>query len=378
MNINVDLNLVMLILSTIIILVLFFYIRRRTIKNSITNIFFTTIVLMLIWIVPLIYQILYMHKFDDVNPILFDYVAYVGICFLPVSIFFVSQIFINTKVKLKKFRILFIIPMISLILLWTNDSHHLFYKEYSTNINDAVLGSYMNVHIIYTYGLLLFSIFNLLKYTIKNAGFFSKQSILIVIGTLIPIVVNIFGTFNIIPMTIYITPICFAFTILCYAIAIFRFKFLSIAPIAMQKIVDRISDSFIVLNENYIITDFNETFLHTFSFNPNDIREKSFFKLFDKNNHFKLNTPLFQENLKKIQHSNKTIEFELPINAISKIFSVEMSNIFSKNSLLGILILFKDITQHKNDILTIQNNQNMLIEQERLASLRPNGWGYCT
>ena len=40
-----------------------------------------------------------------------------------------------------------------------------------------------------------------------------------------------------------------------------------------------------------------------------------------------------------------------------------------KNNFLGILILFKDITQHKQDIQTIQNNQDMLMEKERLASL---------
>jgi len=283
--------------------------------------------------------------------------------------FFTSLVFANTKAKLKKVYLLLIIPIISLIVLWTNDYHHLFYKVYSINLNETISGSYMTVHLIYTYGLFIISITNLLKYTIKNAGFFSKQSIFIIIGTLIPILVNILGTFNILPMTIYITPISFAFTILCFSIAIFRFKFLSITPIAMQKIVDRISDAFIVLNENYIITDFNETFLHIFSCNPNDVRQKNIFKLSSKDKHFKINNALFQENFEKIKHSNKTIEFEQTIDTIAKTFSIEISNIFSKNELIGTLILFKDITQHKNDILTIQNNQDMLIEQERLASL---------
>ncbi len=37
--------------------------------------------------------------------------------------------------------------------------------------------------------------------------------------------------------------------------------------------------------------------------------------------------------------------------------------------LYGILILFKDITQHIKDIKTIQNSQDLLVERERLASL---------
>ena len=55
-----------------------------------------------------------------------------------------------------------------------------------------------------------------MKYSIKNAGFFSKQAILIFIGELIPIVTNILGFMNIIPMSIYITPITFTFTIIFF------------------------------------------------------------------------------------------------------------------------------------------------------------------
>ncbi len=326
------------------------------------------LICILICLTGLILQCLLGYKLS-LPLIYYDYFVYIGTCFLPVTMFFTSLVFANTKAKLKKVYLLLIIPIISLIVLWTNDYHHLFYKVYSINLNETISGSYMTVHLIYTYGLFIISITNLLKYTIKNAGFFSKQSIFIIIGTLIPILVNILGTFNILPMTIYITPISFAFTILCFSIAIFRFKFLSITPIAMQKIVDRISDAFIVLNENYIITDFNETFLHIFSCNPNDVRQKNIFKLSSKDKHFKINNALFQENFEKIKHSNKTIEFEQTIDTIAKTFSIEISNIFSKNELIGTLILFKDITQHKNDILTIQNNQDMLIEQERLASL---------
>ena len=36
---------------------------------------------------------------------------------------------------------------------------------------------------------------------------------------------------------------------------------------------------------------------------------------------------------------------------------------------LGILVLFKDITQHKKDMQTIKDNQDVLMESERLASL---------
>lgn len=41
----------------------------------------------------------------------------------------------------------------------------------------------------------------------------------------------------------------------------------------------------------------------------------------------------------------------------------------NKGSFLGVLILLKDITQHMQDMETIKENQDMLVEKERLASL---------
>ncbi len=43
--------------------------------------------------------------------------------------------------------------------------------------------------------------------------------------------------------------------------------------------------------------------------------------------------------------------------------------LYNKDIFLGTLLLFKDITQHKKDMQAIKDNQDMLMEKERLASL---------
>ena len=120
----------------------------------------------------------------------------------------------------------------------------------------------------------------LLRYSMKNSGFFSKQSILFLVGTILPITINILGSFAIIPMTIYITPISFAFAIFFYALAIFKFGFLSVTPIALQRIVDRMSDGYLVINDKNIIIDFNKTFLAMFNLKSTNIRNKNIDDLF--------------------------------------------------------------------------------------------------
>jgi len=345
---------------------LFFYIMKKQAKSQMRTIFLFNIVLILILSVSVFLELLLAEKYN-IDPIVFEYFSYIGGCFLPVTIFLTGQIFVNTKIKFNtKYLLLFIIPIISLFILWTNDYHNLFYTKCSININECEYGGYKTVHDIYSYVMLFAGIIYLLRYSIKNAGFFSKQSLLIVLGVSAPIAVNILGTFKIIPMTIYITPITFAFAIFCFALAILKFQFLGVAPIALQKIVDRISDAYIVINNDGAITDFNNTFVTMFKLKETEIRNKNFLELLKKNN---VDISEFEKAIDKVKNNSDTVTFEQHIRKITRWFTVEINTISNKGNFLGTLILFKDITQHIIDVETIKNNQETLIEKERLASL---------
>lgn len=354
----------------LIVIVLFItYITKKVQKSQIRKIFIIDL-LILFWISLILILQYWFNLFFNIPLIYFEYFMYIGTCFLPIAIFFTGLIFNNTKINFKKiYYLLFIIPIISLIILWTNDLHHLFYIQYSINLENIISGSYLIVHNIYSYLLLFLGIIILIKYSIKNAGFFSKQSILIVIGSLIPIIVNILGTFGIIPMTIYVTPICFSFAIFFFAIAIFKFKFLSITPIAMQRIVDRMSDSFVVVNEENVITDFNDTFLKTFKLTDMQVRNINFIDLIKKIKLKATDVRQMQKLLEKAKASTQTFQFKRNYKIKDNYFNIEVNGIFSKDTFLGNLILFKDVTQHIIDMQTIEENQSMLMEKERLASL---------
>lgn len=350
--------------SSILTLAILIYILRNKKNNSqINKLFSYTLICILIISIGVILQSIFSNLFN-IDPIHFEKFIYIGTCFLPVFLYLTSIAFSNTKINFNKwYLLLFVIPIISLIVLCTNNLHHLFYKTYSMNTAEVVFGPYFYVHTLYTYGLLLLSLIGFLKYSIKNSGFFSKQSILITIGSLVPIVANILGTFNIIHMTVYMTPMCFSITIMFYAIAIFKFNFLSVAPIALQRIVDRMSDAYIVIDEENNIIDFNSTFIKKFKVKNNSLRGKNIFDI------IKLNNGELSDKLEKSKTTTNTISFEKYIPSLNKYFNIEISSITNKGTFLGTLILFKDITQHIQDMNTIQNKQDQLIEQERLASL---------
>ena len=365
----IDTEFILLVISTLSILVLMGNIIRKRPVSQLQNAFATVLITVLVISTGVILQLV-CTSFFNVEPIYFENFIYIGTCMLPVALFFVAIIFRNTKIRFKrKYLLLFVIPFLTLLVLYTNKYHHLFYKTYSTNLSEMVYGSYFYIHSIYTYGLLLVSIGIMINTSLKNSGSFSKQTILIIIGTMFPILVNLAGTFKIWNMNVCLTPISFSIAVIFYTFAILKFNFLKITPIALQKIVDRISDGYVVLDEENTITDFNKTFLDMFNLKPENIRSKNFIRFLNNRKVSKKSIVRITKSIQKANETDETISFEQHFSEIKKYFKIEITPIKSDNNSLGILFLLKDITQHKEDMETIKNNQDILMERERLAGL---------
>ena len=365
----IDTEFILLVISTLSILVLMGNIIRKRPVSQLQNAFATVLITVLVISTGVILQLV-CTSFFNVEPIYFENFIYIGTCMLPVALFFVAIIFRNTKIRFKrKYLLLFVIPFLTLLVLYTNKYHHLFYKTYSTNLSEMVYGSYFYIHSIYTYGLLLVSIGIMINASLKNSGSFSKQTILIIIGTMFPILVNLAGTFKIWNMNVCLTPISFSIAVIFYTFAILKFNFLKITPIALQKIVDRISDGYVVLDEENTITEFNKTFLDMFNLKPENIRSKNFIRFLNNRKVSKKSIVRITKSIQKANETDETISFEQHFSEIKKYFKIEITPIKSDNNSLGILFLLKDIPQHKEDMETIKNNQDILMERERLAGL---------
>lgn len=355
--------------SLIITSVMLVIIAKQKPKNQMQQIFLINIILLFILCFFVLLQILFSEKLN-IEPIYFDYFAYIGGCFIPVSIFLTSLIFFNTKITLKKYHLLLlIVPIISLLMLWTNNSHHLFFEKYSIYMKEGIFGPFAYLHTYYSYGMLLLAVVIFIRGAVKNSGFFSTQSFLILLGIIFPLSINMLGTFGIIDITIYITPIMFLVAMIFFALAIFKFDFLSVNPIALQKIVDRISDGYIVLNEENIITDYNDTFIKMFKLEKYTIRNLHIARLLSTFTDTKNKKQEFINTINEIKKSDSEFKTTFYFDYSKKYFKIEINNIKNKNNIIGTLILLKDITQHEEDMKIIKNNQAILIEQERLASL---------
>ena len=170
-------------------------------------------------------------------------------------------------------------------------------------------------------------------------------------------------------MSIYVTPICFSITALFFALVILKYDFLNVTPIALQTVTDKMSDGYLVLDINNTIIDFNTTFLQMANVPGNKLRGQNMFTLIERDRYFNIDLNLLKEYIAKSKQTGKTYSFNIKLTNKEKYFTVDVSSITSNTSYLGILILFKDITQHTLDLRTINDNKDILMEKERLASL---------
>ncbi len=366
-----DISFVLLHISALMIFSLLVFMLFMKRKKQLHYVFIMNIFLVFIWSLGHILEV-YTTIRDGYTNMAFVNLYYFGLCFLPVSLLYTGLVFVRTRLEFS-FRdvLLLIFPVVDYLIIVTNNNHNLFFIEYSIFNDVARYGPYLIPHTVISYVYIIAGLSFLLHFSIKNSGFFSKQSILIMTGIAIPFITNILVTFNMVRLPVYYTPITFSFAIICFALAIFKFKFLNIVPIALQRIVDLISDSYIIIDSDWQVIDYNRTFTETFKGIFKIDRNINALEALDESDVPVINTDnLKNANIKAIE-SNTTVKYEtnLIMDETRLYLNIELTPIFSNNKYLATIILIKDITELKNQMEEIQRNHEVLMEKERLASL---------
>lgn len=359
-----------LLFVTLIATLTFAFFTRKKQKSTLYSLFRVLFLLLSLHVVALILLFYFKDIILNMDTLMYiDAISYISTCNLPVILFFISSIYENKETNLKKYWYLFIIPILSIIIIFTNPLHHLFCKSYAINVADVQLGPYFYVHMLYTYLLILVAFIKLIKTSISKAGFLSFGTILIILGACAPIIPNLLVSLQLISMDTYITPIPYLITAICFYISIFKLNSFDAVPIALKNIVDIMTDAFIVVEKDGTITYSNNAFNTNLSKMIGIKLNDNFYNIINTNKKLKLSK---LNNLIKKSEKNNTVEtFDWSFNS-EKYFEISAQPVIStkgRKKVIGTLIIFKDTTQYMLDMQTIKNNQDMLLERERLASL---------
>src|SRR5574340_1048174 len=98
----------------------------------------------------------------------------------------------------------------------------------------------------------------ILLHHIRSFRLYRRQSMWVLTGVVVPLVVNMIYVFRLIPgLTRDYSSVGFAFAGLMFGVGIFRYRLLDVRPIARNLLIDSMSDAMMVLDELNHIVDLN-------------------------------------------------------------------------------------------------------------------------
>ncbi len=216
-----------------------------------------------IWSIAYSFEVIFTNYATKVFWLKFEYFGVVGV---PVFWLLFCLKYANVhKPKIFKFFLLFsIIPVITLVLAWTNSYHLLIWHQVSLidifglKLLQLEYGTWFWIHVFYSHSLYLSGMYFLIQHYFKTQKSLRFQARFIIIAGLIPGISNIFylGSSN--PLSIIdFTSLSFAVSGILIVWGLYYHKFLDIIPIARDTIIENMRDGIIVVDLKDRIVDIN-------------------------------------------------------------------------------------------------------------------------
>ena len=92
---------------------------------------------------------------------------------------------------------LFVLPLISILVTWTNPLHHLQYVKFSVVRSEIVFGPYVLISGAINYCILIGAVVYMIRFVLKNkSALYWKQCILFTLSGLCPLAMSAYATFS--------------------------------------------------------------------------------------------------------------------------------------------------------------------------------------
>jgi PAS domain S-box-containing protein len=285
-------------------------------------------------------------------------VEYLGIAFIPAFwlLFLLKFTGKDKWLHPKYFYAFMLLPLITLLMVWTNTYHHLHYKSVGLDnsgpfpLLSLETGPWYIVHTIYFYTLLVWGVILLVNKYRKSDQVFRKQNLTILIAVFIPWVANVLYLFGYRPMGhIDSTPFAFVITMLFLSIGLVRFRLLDIIPIAREKVIEAMNEGLIVTDNQDRVVDLNQEIRKILK-----IEEK---KIIGKR--LELILPE-QAELYELIKARKGGQLQLKLLNSELFLEASLTPLFeNQHAYSGLIILIRDITER----VEIQNKVRLQSEQ---------------
>ncbi len=288
-------------------------------------------------------------------------VTFMGVVVVPVAWFVFAVKYTGRGRWLTRQRLPFflIIPAITVLLVWTNHLHLLFWRTLEAATVDGInllignYGPWFWIHSAYSYGLLLVGMALLLLALARNPRKYRGRMAGLLVGVLAPLVINALFLTGLIPIpNLDPTPITFAISGIAFGWTIFSYSLLDVIPAAHEAVIRSLDDLVIVLNaENYIV-DINGAALRVIGKTQKEVIGVRGYKILAQ-------WPELVEEFRFAEQGEK--EIYLPVSGGRRPFMLQIATLRDRwGEPMGRLIHLTDITQRKRTEAALEQSERDL------------------
>lgn len=251
-----------------------------------------------------------------------------------------------------------LIPLLTVILIWTNDRHHLmWYNEYLSTSGDFLItiktyGVFFWIAVAYNYSLIISGAIILVRRLFVGTPLYTGQAVSLIIVVVLPFIWNILYVFNLVPIPRKdLTPVMFSISAVVMVLGLMRFRIFLAVPFARQFLIQQMSDGLLVFDKHHRLLEANPAALKVLGLSRNFIGKK-------------IDDPL---SIPLPEHlpPNEAGCFEIRLNVSGEERFYELESLAlsdNQSQQAGWLVVLREITEKKKI-------QQQLAAQDRLASI---------
>lgn len=292
---------------------------------------------------------------DQPRPFFWLDATYLGVVATPVMTFLFALQITRPNHGLPRYApiILLAEPVVTLVLLWTDPLHHLFFGGFRLQSNNYIYdgGPWFWINVVYSYLLLLISFSLLVAAFVKRRGIIYRNQLAICIaGMGFIFIVNILSMVGYHPIPgLDLTPVSFIITGIFFLVSLLYYRMLDLVPVAQNVLMDQMQDGVIVVDSAGRVLDINRA--------ASDLFEKPPDKMIG--DHLVDVTTLLPglgQALSPLRQSSQQVNID---GQMPQILDIQVTSLnLSSANLQGFLISWRDITHLKKiEIELRQANQ---------------------
>jgi PAS domain S-box-containing protein len=314
-------------------------------------------------------------------------IQYVGIVAVPAAWLLFTLRYVGSDGWTYGWRLglLFVVPLLTVALVWTNEWHNWIWAEVTlmqldsgTVLWDATYGWAFWAHTAYSYAVLLSATVVLGRMLLDSSQLYRRQVVILIVGAAVSWLGNAITIWGLTPLPYDWTSVGFAVAGLLVTLALYRFGFLGVSPIARGLVVESMSDGVIVLDCADRIIDLNASAQEILGCHEREVIGGLLQDAVAPDSDL---ARLYREGACDLTHAGGNQEWteqtpsgDIQQPSTDRLYEVRVSPLNIRGDLAGRLIVLRDVTERRRAEEATRAQKQLfegLVEVARATSERP-------